>query len=378
MKTFIKWAGGKEKELPFILSQLPKNFDRYIEPFVGGGAVYFAINSKKSYINDKSCELIDLYKYIKEENKEFLEKLNKIYNNWTLLENIVNNNSDIMLGLYKDYCYDIENNIDNLEQIKGKYNNKIEEFVIDHNKEFNGILTNSFNHNIDNFMREIKKKLYAKICRMHKIETQKAKMSDADILQNIECALKSAYYVHFRYLYNEKDSLNISKEFTSAIFYFIREYCYSAMFRYNSQGKFNVPYGGISYNKKDFKKKINYISSKELTSYMKNTKIYNCDFEDFLNKISPTENDFIFLDPPYDTEFSTYAKNNFDRKEQERLANYLLHTKAKFMLIIKNTDFIYNLYKNKGFEIKSFDKKYLVSFMNRNEKNTKHLMITKL
>ena len=160
MKTFIKWAGGKEKELPFILSQLPKNFDRYIEPFVGGGAVYFAINSKKSYINDKSCELIDLYKYIKEENKEFLEKLNKIYNNWTLLENIVNNNSDIMLGLYKDYCYDIENNIDNLEQIKGKYNNKIEEFVIDHNKEFNGILTNSFNHNIDNFMREIKKKLY--------------------------------------------------------------------------------------------------------------------------------------------------------------------------------------------------------------------------
>ncbi len=378
MKTFIKWAGGKEKELPFILSQLPKNFDRYIEPFVGGGAVYFAINSKKSYINDKSCELIDLYKYIKEENKEFLEKLNKIYNNWTLLENIVNNNSDIMLGLYKDYCYDIENNIDNLEQIKGKYNNKIEEFVIDHNKEFNGILTNSFNHNIDNFMREIKKKLYAKICRMHKIETQKAKMSDADILQNIECALKSAYYVHFRYLYNEKDALNISKEFSSAIFYFIREYCYSAMFRYNSQGKFNVPYGGISYNKKDFKKKINYISSKELTSYMKNTKIYNCDFEDFLNKISPTENDFIFLDPPYDTEFSTYAKNNFDRKEQERLANYLLHTKAKFMLIIKNTDFIYNLYKNKGFEIKSFDKKYLVSFMNRNEKNTKHLMITKL
>ena len=65
MKTFIKWAGGKEKELPFILSQLPKNFDRYIEPFVGGGAVYFAINSKKSYINDKSCELIDLYKYIR-------------------------------------------------------------------------------------------------------------------------------------------------------------------------------------------------------------------------------------------------------------------------------------------------------------------------
>ena len=111
---------------------------------------------------------------------------------------------------------------------------------------------------------------------------------------------------------------------------------------------------------------------------MKNTKIYNYDFEEFLNLISPTENDFIFLDPPYDTEFSTYAKNNFDKKEHERLAKYLSHTKAKFMLIIKNTDFIYNLYNNKGFDIKSFDKKYLVSFMNRNEKNAEHLMITKL
>ena len=247
MKTFIKWAGGKEKELPFILSKLPKKFDRYIEPFVGGGAVYFAINSKKSYINDKSCELMDLYKFIKEGNKEFLDKLNKIYHNRTLLGTIVNNNSNILLNLYKDYCYDVENNVDNLEQIKSKYNNKIDEFVINHNKEFNGILTNNFNHNIDNFMHELKKKLYAKICRMHKIETQKAKMSDIDILQNIECALKSAYYVHFRYLYNEKDTLNISREFASAIFYFIREYCYSAMFRYNSQGKFNVPYGGISY-----------------------------------------------------------------------------------------------------------------------------------
>ncbi len=39
-KTFIKWAGGKEKELPIILKNLPSNFDRYVEPFVGGGAVY--------------------------------------------------------------------------------------------------------------------------------------------------------------------------------------------------------------------------------------------------------------------------------------------------------------------------------------------------
>lgn len=43
MKHFIKWAGGKEKELSIIIENLPKNYDRFIEPFVGGGAVYFAM-----------------------------------------------------------------------------------------------------------------------------------------------------------------------------------------------------------------------------------------------------------------------------------------------------------------------------------------------
>lgn len=46
------------------------------------------------------------------------------------------------------------------------------------------------------------------------------------------------------------------------------------------------------------------------------------------------------------------------------------------MLIIKNTDFIYKLYKENGFYIKKFDKRYLVSFMNRNDKDVEHLLIT--
>ncbi len=41
VKPIIKWAGGKEKELNYILPQIPDSFNRYIEPFVGGGAVFF-------------------------------------------------------------------------------------------------------------------------------------------------------------------------------------------------------------------------------------------------------------------------------------------------------------------------------------------------
>lgn len=60
-----------------------------------------------------------------------------------------------------------------------------------------------------------------------------------------------------------------------------------------------------------------------------------------------------------------------------RLADYLINRcKAKWMLVIKNTDFIHNLYNRPGIYINSFDKKYAVSFMNRNNRAVTHLLIT--
>ena len=91
----------------------------------------------------------------------------------------------------------------------------------------------------------------------------------------------------------------------------------------------------------------------------------------------PGENDFVFLDPPYDSEFSTYAQNEFSRLDHIRLANYLLNVcPARWMLIIKNTDFIHTLYNHPGINIKAFDKTYQVSFMNRNDRAAQHLLIT--
>lgn len=374
-KSFIKWAGGKEKELPIILSNLPKKYNRYIEPFVGGGSVYLNINCEDSIINDKSDELIMLYNMIKSNNKEFIKKLKEINHNWVLLENIVADNSKELLNLYNEYVLSKKKSTNN-KKIKTDYSDKIYEFVLSHAEEFNGLMTEHFNIRIDNFLSEIKKNMISKIERMSKIEDTRGKMTDDNILENIECALKSAFYMHFRFLYNSRIELEISDEFYCAIFYFIREYCYASMFRYNASGKFNVPYGGISYNRKDFDKKIKNLNSNKLRNYMAHTTIYNMDFEDFCNNIKIKETDFMFLDPPYDTEFSTYAGNEFGKKDQIRLRDYLKHTKAKFMLIIKNTDFIYNLYNQDGFFIKSFDKKYLVSIKNRNEKDVEHLIIT--
>ena len=252
----------------------------------------------------------------------------------------------------------------------------VDKYMKNHAKELNKLLKEDLDINLYNLIIEIKKNLLSKINRMYKIEKQRGEMCLTDVMDNLETAFKSAYYMYFRYLYNNRKKLKLSDEFYCAVFYFIRDYCYSAMFRYNANGEFNVPYGGISYNRKDFKKKIDYIESEELINKLSETKLYCLDFEKFCNEAKLTEKDFMFLDPPYDTEFSTYAKNDFDKDDQIRLANYLKNTKAKFMLIIKNTDFIYDLYKNKGFNIIVFDKKYLVSFMNRNNKKTEHLLIT--
>lgn len=54
----LKWAGGKEQELKYIIPNLPSNFSNYYEPFVGGGAVYTALQANEYFINDKSEELI--------------------------------------------------------------------------------------------------------------------------------------------------------------------------------------------------------------------------------------------------------------------------------------------------------------------------------
>src|SRR6266498_5689206 len=93
LSPVIKWAGGKEAELKYILPNLPDQFERYFEPFVGGGAVYFSLECKEMLINDKSIELMTLYELIQQNDEEFFTKLFEINKNWRLLEQIVEKNA---------------------------------------------------------------------------------------------------------------------------------------------------------------------------------------------------------------------------------------------------------------------------------------------
>lgn len=371
LSPILKWAGGKEQELKYIIPNLPQEkFTDYYEPFVGGGAVYTAVQAQKYFINDKSDELITLYKSLTNGDRPlFFKALDEIIRNWDLLATVIQNKEMFFIQTYRSYSTDKIND----NQLK----DTLFEFVSVRSAQFNEMFSSFFNFNTENFIRELKLNLIRKMKRMKELEKIKNLLPDKDIFDNVETALKSAFYMHFRHLYNNTKKYKTNQALRSAIFLFIRNFAYSGMFRYNAKGEFNVPYGGIAYNRKNFQKKVDYLKTKELKSLLDNTIIENEDFEAFFEKHKPSSHDFVFLDPPYDSEFSTYAKNEFTRKDQERLANYLIgKCSAKWMMVIKNTDFIFELYNSKGLSIQSFDKKYLVSFMNRNDKNVKHLLIT--
>lgn len=368
LSAIIKWAGGKEKELKKILPNIPCDINSYYEPFVGGGAVYTAINANNYFINDKSHELIKLYSNIANNNSLFYEYVAVIISAWDSPCDV----SYTFDNLVNDYI--VNRGGDNFDEVMKL---SVKKTLHDNDDFFNNILPNNDEWKLKTFLLSLNKLAFAKIARMAKVEMKRGLMPNNDIYDNIATAYMGALYTHFRMLYNIKLMENVNDDFASALFFFIRNYSYSGMFRYNANGEFNVPYGGIAYNKKSLAKRINYYKSIELKKLFDKTSIDNEDFEVFFRKYNLSENDFVFLDPPYDSEFSTYAQNEFTRDDQMRLANYLINDcPAKWMIVIKNTPFIYSLYSKDNLNIKMFDKQYLVSFMNRNDRQAEHLMIT--
>ena len=85
MKTILKWTGGKTNELPFIKEYLPKDYNKYIEPFLGGGAVFFDLENSLNIVNDFNKELVLFYKNIK--NDKFYSFFK---DNLTQYQNILN------------------------------------------------------------------------------------------------------------------------------------------------------------------------------------------------------------------------------------------------------------------------------------------------
>lgn len=74
-KPFLKWVGGKSQLLPEISKRIPLNYDRYFEPFLGGGAVFFYLQPKQACLVDINEELIDVYRVVRDKVEELISDL---------------------------------------------------------------------------------------------------------------------------------------------------------------------------------------------------------------------------------------------------------------------------------------------------------------
>ena len=252
----IKWSGGKSDEIKMFEKYFPDSYNLYIEPFIGGGSVYFYLNPDNAVINDIHTELIDLYQSIGEGESD------KIY----------------------------------------------------------------------------------------------------DFMENNPNDEETYYKIRDEMIINDK--LDSAKRF-----YYQRKTCFRGMLRYNKNGKFNIPFGRY--------KTINYkdLKNKDYELLLNKTQILNKDFNYIFENYND-ENNFMFLDPPYDSEFTDYGYCQFGKKEQEELATLFKDTKIKCLMIIGKTKFIEDLYKD--YIIDEYDKKYKFKlYDNRigDEINIKHLII---
>ncbi|MFC1802240.1 DNA adenine methylase [Patescibacteria group bacterium] len=104
MQTLIKWPGGKSKEFQYIKDMIP-SFDRYVEPFFGGGAVFFQLKPKKAIINDYAEDLVSLYSLIKDEKKqkEFQKELFEYVSNWEKIPKYISIFENKFIKLYERY-----------------------------------------------------------------------------------------------------------------------------------------------------------------------------------------------------------------------------------------------------------------------------------
>lgn len=82
-KPILKWAGGKSHLLPQLIARFPAQFDRYIEPFMGSGACFFALaEDVPAVLNDANEELIALYRVVRDTPQRLMRTLDSFSKNY--------------------------------------------------------------------------------------------------------------------------------------------------------------------------------------------------------------------------------------------------------------------------------------------------------
>ncbi|VEU79898.1 DNA adenine methylase [Haploplasma axanthum] len=272
MNPVLKWVGGKRQLLNKIKELMPKEYDCYYEPFIGGGALLFDIEPKRAVINDMNSELVNVYKVLSNKN-EYVKLISKL-----------------------------------------------DEHQFNHSKE---------------------------------------------------------YYYSIRELDRSDDYKLLPKHEKAARIIYLNKAGYNGLYRVNSKGYYNVPFGQ--------KEKVNLYSKENIDEVNKffcnnDIKIVNVDFEEAVSEAK--KGDFVYFDPPYDNldnkeSFTSYTKDSFTREDQIRLFNtfeILSKLGVKVMLSNHYTEFIKELYKD--YKIKVVSAKRLVNSNSNGRGDVLEVIIT--
>jgi DNA adenine methylase len=128
------------------------------------------------------------------------------------------------------------------------------------------------------------------------------------------------------------------------LFYYLNRTCYNGLCRFNRRGEFNVPFG--KYNT------VNYAR----TFHPYRAAFHHWKFiNDDLEKLDVCDDDFVYADPPYDVQFTTYSAGGFSWDDQVRTAQWLARRRGPVLLSNQATPRIVRLYRQLGFRLKFFN-----------------------
>jgi len=169
------------------------------------------------------------------------------------------------------------------------------------------------------------------------------------------------------YYYYYRDNEFIKSLDKALKFYMLRQLSFSGMLRFSKSGRFNVPFGWY--------KNIKVLSyENEFFNLLDNTDILCSNWKDTVG--DATENDFVFLDPPYTRKFQTYSPYGiFDEKEHRDLADWFKTSNSKNMIILNGDEFTRSLYE--GYIVEEHDYKYSIQYRDRmteKDSNAKHFV----
>ena len=232
------------------------------------------------------------------------------------------------------------------ERMPEKYNNYYEPFVGGGAVIFGLLPENALINDINKALMNA----YKQICNEPVAFLREVNALDAVMEKKGTEELGKKYYYDLREHYNDKMMKAEYDVELAALFVFINKHCFNGLYRVNAKGLFNVPYNNSQ------RASVNEEVIMNVSQYLQGITIIDGDFENAC--IGAGKGDFVFLDSPYaplnPTSFESYTKEGFDIESHKRLAKLYDDLTARgcyCMLTNHNTEFIYELYGNKGYAI---------------------------